>query len=116
MIYFTSDLHFGHANVIRHCNRPFDSVEEMDAALMRNWNATVRNSDEIYILGDFTMRHASVAHAYLSALNGRKYMVRGNHDQFLRKYTAFETDFELIKDYFMLKHNDRKVVLSQQES
>lgn len=45
MIYFTSDLHLGHANIIRHCNRPFSSVEEMDDALIDNWNAKVTNAD-----------------------------------------------------------------------
>jgi calcineurin-like phosphoesterase family protein len=111
MIYFTADLHFGHANVIQHCNRPFDSVEEMDAVLTRNWNATVHSSDEVYILGDFTMRPANIAHEYLIGLNGRKYMIHGNHDKFLYKYAQYEKDFEWIKDYFMLKHNGRKFVL-----
>ena len=111
MIYFTADLHFGHANVIRHCNRPFASADEMDAALTHNWNSVVGKHDEVYILGDFTMKPAAEAHRYLSALNGRKYMIRGNHDRFIDKYAPFAADFEWVKDYFVLKHERRRFVL-----
>lgn len=52
MVYFTSDLHLGHENVIKLCNRPFDSIEEMDEALIRNWNRKVTNGDTVYVLGD----------------------------------------------------------------
>ena len=51
MIYFTSDLHFYHENVIKHANRPFSNVEEMNQTLINNWNKKVGISDEIYILG-----------------------------------------------------------------
>lgn len=50
MMFFTSDLHLGHRNIIRLCNRPFATIEEMDEALIRNWNAKVTNGDTIYIL------------------------------------------------------------------
>ena len=56
MIYFTSDLHFGHKNIISHTGRPFSAAEEMDEALIRNWNRTVQPNDEVYILGDLTMK------------------------------------------------------------
>ena len=99
MIFFTADPHFGHENIIRHCKRPFASVDEMDAALIRNWNATVGPRDEVYILGDFTMRPAAQAHEYLAALNGRKYFIRGNHDKFLNGFGPYERDLEWVKDY-----------------
>jgi len=84
MIFFTADLHFGHENIIRHCSRPFASVNEMDEALIANWNAVITSKDEVYILGDLTMRPATEAHQYLVRLKGRKYFIRGNHDRFLR--------------------------------
>ena len=111
MIFFTADLHFGHENVIRHCNRPFTSANEMDAALIRNWNATVEPSDEIYILGDFTMRPALEAHKYLAQLNGRKYFIRGNHDRFLKGFAPYMSDFEWVKDYHVLHIEKRRLVL-----
>ena len=52
MIFFTSDLHLGHENCIRLCNRPFSSIEEMDETLMENWNHKVTGTDTVYILGD----------------------------------------------------------------
>jgi calcineurin-like phosphoesterase family protein len=111
MTYFTSDLHFGHENVIRHCNRPFASASEMDEALIQNWNETVTPKDEIYILGDLTMRPAKEAHGYLSRLSGRKYLIRGNHDRFLKQFAPYESDFAWIKDYHVLVVNGRRIVL-----
>ena len=111
MIYFTSDHHFGHANVIRHCDRPFTSVEEMDEALISNWNNTVTPTDDIYILGDFTMRPAAEAYNYLSRLNGRKYFIKGNHDRFLKNTKLYDGVFEWVKDYHVLRHDGHKIVL-----
>lgn len=52
MIYFTADTHFGHCNVIRFCDGPFASAEEMDEAMIQNWNERVTGNDTVYILGD----------------------------------------------------------------
>ena len=51
MTYFTSDQHFGHFNIIRLCQRPFESVEEMDEVMLAKWNAKVNDSDRVFILG-----------------------------------------------------------------
>ena len=59
VIFFTADHHFGHANIIRHCSRPFHSVEEMDGALLERWNAAVGQQDTVYILGDLFFRNNS---------------------------------------------------------
>ena len=55
MIYFTSDPHYGHANIIRYCQRPYASVEAMDAALIANWNRVVTAEDTVYVLGDVSL-------------------------------------------------------------
>ena len=94
MIFFTADLHLGHENVIQFCKRPFATTDEMDEALIGNWNSTVKAKDEVYILGDLTMRPAAEAHSYLTRLNGRKYFIRGNHDRFLKGFEPYETDFK----------------------
>ena len=68
MIYFTSDLHFGHDNIIRHTGRSFENAEEMDRILIKKWNQTVSSRDEVYILGDFTMKGAAYACKILGQL------------------------------------------------
>ena len=76
-----SDPHFGHAAVIQYSKRPFKSVEEMDEKLIRNWNSVVRPCDTTIVVGDFFMYHKKARlKEILAALNGRKILVRGNHD------------------------------------
>ena len=53
-LFFTSDTHFDHKNIIRYCNRPFSSIEEMNNFLIKRWNATVGPDDTVFHLGDVT--------------------------------------------------------------
>ena len=80
---FTSDIHFGHKNAIDYDRRPFSSVEEMDEEIIRRWNAKVYADDLVYILGDFTIEDDAAK--YASRLKGRKILIRGNHDLYLRR-------------------------------
>lgn len=78
-IYFSSDQHFWHANVIRYCNRPFKYVEEMNEAMIYNWNSVVKPEDTVYDLGDFSFAGRSVE-LYSARLVGKKRLISGNHD------------------------------------
>ncbi len=78
MIYFTSDQHFGHENIIRYCKRPYKTISEMNQSLIGNWNSIVNDSDLIFILGDFSMHN--IEH-YMPLLNGNKVLIKGNHDR-----------------------------------
>jgi calcineurin-like phosphoesterase family protein len=78
--FFTSDTHFGHGNIIKLCARPYGSPGEMDAAMVANWNATVRPDDDIWHLGDFSYKAARAPSDYLKRLNGKKHLIWGNHD------------------------------------
>lgn len=69
-IWFTADQHFGHANIIEFCDRPFASVEEMDTQLVERWNQVVDPSDTVFHLGDFTLGDVEIANSYFSQLNG----------------------------------------------
>ena len=80
-VFFTSDTHFGHANIIKYCNRPFASAAEMDEALIDNWNDRVRPEDTVYHLGDFSLAPPG---PYLHRLNGHVMFVFGNHDKQMR--------------------------------
>lgn len=66
----TSDHHFAHANVIKYADRPFASIEEHDAALIREWNAVVKPEDRVFYLGDFTLAGTQVARQIFAKLNG----------------------------------------------
>ncbi len=79
--YFTSDLHFGHANIIKYCNRPFETVEEMDEAIIHNWNARVTSNDIVYVIGDVMFCRPDRAKQIMSRLKGRIKLVKGNHDK-----------------------------------
>ena len=77
MIFFTGCTHFRHANIIRLANRPFSSVEEMDATMIENWNKTVKRRDIVYHLGDFAWKGGGDLQY---RLNGEKVWINGNHD------------------------------------
>lgn len=79
MIWFISDPHIYHTNVIRYCNRPYSFVEEMNESIVRNWNAIVSPEDTVYCLGDFSMA-AGLVETFTPRLSGRKFLVPGNHD------------------------------------
>jgi calcineurin-like phosphoesterase family protein len=75
--WFTSDHHFGHKRIIELANRPFGTVEEMDAVMIERWNERVKIGDMVYHLGDFAFGDHT---PYLTRLNGQKRLVKGNHD------------------------------------
>jgi len=109
MIYFTSDLHLGHTNIIESCRRPFATTEEMDQTIIKNWNSTIQEDDEIYVLGDFFWTRKDFI-KYKDKLKGRKYLIKGNHDSnYLNKEA--EEYFEWVKDYYVLKYNKVKHIL-----
>jgi len=86
MIFFTADMHFGHANIIKYCDRPFKNLETMDKALINNWNQRVKPGDTVYHLGDFTFRGGreggkNAAQFYEDQLNGKVVHLMGNHDK-----------------------------------
>lgn len=79
-IWVTSDTHFNHANIIKYCNRPFSSVEEMNETIIANWNKVVSEDDAVYHLGDFALGDKSLVPDFLERLNGYKEFLMGNHD------------------------------------
>ena len=109
MIYFTADMHFGHRTIISMQNRPFGSVEEMDRVLLQNYNSVVRKEDTVYILGDIC-HHMSIeeADSLIKKLNGKKYLIKGNHDKNYdpRLFTDIQDFLKISVDgnHFSLMH------------
>ena len=110
MIYFTSDQHFGHANIIRFCNRPFQSVAEMNAAMIERWNAKVNNSDTVYILGDLFFRTREVE-PVLEKLRGKKHLILGNHDRSWLGKVDLSRHFESVGCYAQINDSGRFYML-----
>ncbi|HUU23767.1 MAG TPA: phosphoesterase [Phycisphaerae bacterium] len=114
-IFFVSDTHFGHANVIKYDGRPFGSVEEHDAELIRRWNVVVKPGDRVFHLGDFGWaKKASEISAIVAQLNGQKHLLLGNHD---RDAVRKSEGWAWVKEYHELKvdlggERRQKVVLS----
>lgn len=112
MRYYISDLHFFHERLNHELDcRGFASAEEMNAYILEKWNAKVRAGDDVVILGDVSAGTAEQTTELLKKLNGRLYLIEGNHDHFL-KHRKFDTSlFQWIKPYEELRDNKRKVIL-----
>jgi len=104
--FFTSDLHFGHANVIKYSRRPFSSPSEMNAALIDNWNAVVGPADYVYILGDVSFLPPALLIECLNEMNGHKMLVFGNHDKRIRKTPSVMELFDDAADLVTAKISD----------
>lgn len=111
MKYFViADTHFGHEKIIRYCNRPFRTVEEMDETLIKNWNETVSKKDTVLVLGDFALGTKEYIENITKKLNGNKILILGNHDErsedFYRSI-GFNTVFRfpiLWNNFFLMSH------------
>ena len=79
-VWFTSDTHFGHENIIKYCNRPFRDVHEMDEEIIRRWNEAVPEDGVVFHLGDFGYGGSKEWAEILRRLNGKIYLILGNHD------------------------------------
>ncbi len=112
MNYYISDTHFGHANIMRLCNRPFTNIEEQDKTIIKNWNSKVTENDTVYILGDFCYKSGRHPADYLKQLNGKKVLILGNHDGAITKdIRNLSRYFEEITPYKEIYEDKTKIVL-----
>jgi calcineurin-like phosphoesterase family protein len=113
MEYISSDLHFGHKNILKFCpaTRPFENIDQMDEAMITEWNASVRPEDTVYILGDISYREPSHTAKIFSRLNGKKILIAGNHDEKALKQKIFRDCFEEIHNYLEIQRDKRKIVM-----
>lgn len=112
MRFYIADLHFFHAAMNNRMDkRGFSNVEDMNEYMMVKWNKKVRKNDEVVIIGDLSWGNAEETNALLKRLNGRLYLIQGNHDRFLTNKEMDTSRFIWIKPYEELSDNKRKVVL-----
>jgi calcineurin-like phosphoesterase family protein len=115
LVYFRHLTHFGHFNIIRYCNRPYKSVNEMNEALIANWNEVVEPEDSVYHLGDFAFGRGITpedAIAIRRRLNGKIHLIRGNHEETADRIATYpEKPFVWVKDYHELKIGKQNIVL-----
>jgi calcineurin-like phosphoesterase family protein len=121
MIWFTSDTHFCHENIIKYCQRPYASASEMDESIIEKYNEVVKDNDIVYHLGDFSMDSytpeiKAIREPYLvevfKRLKGKKILIIGNHDHsYLELYSGL---FQTMLPYYEIKNDaDRsKIILS----
>lgn len=116
--FIISDTHFGHENIISYCNRPFETVEQMNDEMIKRWNSVVGKEDIVYHLGDFALGNKESIKNYKNKLNGRIRLVLGNHDH-LRFNTYYELGFDrvydrpiILEDNYILSHSPKFTVTS----
>lgn len=118
-IYFTSDLHFGHKNILETCQRnyencgkDFETIEEMNDFLIDRWNKKVGQDDTVYVLGDFSFRSGVSIKEYLVRLNGHKHLIVGNHDyKSLKNTTDIKDYFESVSNMEVIKLDNKLITL-----
>ncbi len=109
-MFFISDTHFGHTNIIKYSNRPYSSVEEMNESLIENWNKLVKPNDTIYHLGDFCFMNLNDYTNLMKRLNGNIHLILGNHDN-IKEINKIARFFSSISNYKEVKINKQLLVL-----
>ena len=99
-IFFTADHHFGHANIIKFSERPFESLEQMNEELIKRWNEKISKNDTVYHLGDVSLGKQDFTKGILDQLNGKIHLIKGNHEGATLTYPK---RFESIRDYHELR-------------
>ncbi len=113
-VWFTSDLHFSHKNIMKFCpnTRPYRDIREMNEHLIEIWNSSVGFQDIVFIIGDFSFGTEEESIKFLSRLNGTKVLVVGNHDEkMVRNSANFRAQFAMVKDYVKINIEGIKIVM-----
>ena len=102
-LFFTSDNHFSHKNILKYQpeDRPFADIDEMNEMIIERHNSVVGKDDQVYFLGDFAFTNLNNTIEILERLNGRKFLVYGNHDRVMRD-KKIDSYFEWRKQYYEL--------------
>ena len=108
---YISDLHFGHANVIKFDKRPFADTDEMDKCLIDLWNSRVFTEDDVYIIGDFCFKSGKTPDWYLRQLKGHKHLIVGNHDKITLDCENAAKYLESVDKMLHVSDGDKQICL-----
>jgi len=95
--WFTSDLHLSHVRILELCNRPFADVDEMNEAIIDNWNSVVKSTDVVYVLGDVALGKIAESLPLCEQLKGKKYLIPGNHDRVWSSYGKKIRELDVLR-------------------
>lgn len=113
MIFFTADTHFDHSRIIKYCDRPFKSVDEMNGEMIKRWNDKVSNKDVVYHLGDFCFSRGNTGISNIKKfryqLNGKIHLIIGNHDD--EDNCVDSNCFDSVKYLSQIKIDGQKIIL-----
>lgn len=106
-VWFVSDLHFGHKNIMKHCPKRLeicgatgiDDIDTHDKWLTQLWNNTVKKNDTVYILGDFSFKSSEDTKKLLGKLKGKKFLILGNHDKSSQNLNEYFEQITQIKEF-----------------
>ena len=113
-VFFTSDTHFNHHNIIKYCDRPFKNVREMNEELIKNWNATIDKEDVVFHLGDFSMGSTHNVVDLLSRLNGHIHLIVGNHEKDIISNDIALSKFVGVYDMLEITVKDEEISYGNQ--
>ena len=99
-VWFTSDLHFWHKNICKYCDRPYESVEEMNQGIIANWNSVVKEDDIVFVLGDLGFCGIEKLKVLIPQLKGTIVVIQGNHDSDKVIDTLYNGNY--INDFYVL--------------
>lgn len=117
MIYFTSDWHIGHTNIIRLCERPFNDVHHMNETIISNYQSVVTDDDVVYFIGDIAWNYQNLP-GILQRLPGHKKLIAGNHDKCFKEVYGLSTyrkytDFYLQSGFYSVSAHDHMTIANQ---
>lgn len=111
MIFYIADLHFDYEPILANDGRPFASIQEMNEQLIQNWNMVVTPDDTVYLVGDLCGHGSPIPEQHLRRLNGRKHLIRGNHDTGLDHQEKLFHYFETVTDFLEIDDSGIHVIL-----
>lgn len=110
-IWFYSDPHWGHENIIKYENRPFQNSEEALHIMVENWNKTIKRCDKVFVLGDVSFYNKEKTTNIINSLKGNKILIKGNHDKSRSVQFWMDCGFKeaynypiIYSEFYMLSH------------